>query len=185
MAVESVSTLPLGGEMPPIALPDPDGVVVEPPAGALLVVFACNHCPYVVHVADALGGRAEQWIADGLGVVAINSNDVTTHPDDRPELMPGFAAEHGWTFPYLVDATQSTALAFGARCTPDIFLFDADQRLAYHGQFDATRPGSGTASGDDLAAAVALVLAGEPVPADGQRPSIGCSIKWLPGNDPT
>ena len=188
MAIESSDILPLGAAMPTLALPDPDGTVHDVSADAtgapVLVVFACNHCPYVVHVGPRLGQLADRWMADGLAVAAVASNDVETHPEDGPEHMGAFAGANGWTFPYLVDADQATALAFGARCTPDIFLFDRAHRLAYHGQFDASRPGSGDASGDDLAAAVTAVLAGRDAPAE-QRPAVGCSIKWTPGNDPT
>jgi hypothetical protein len=162
--------LPLGTQAPDFRLPAPDGSLHGPAdvadAAGLLVVFLCNHCPYVKHVADGLGRLASGWMDDGLAVFGINPNDVDAYPDDAPELMPAFAAGHG------------------AACTPDFFLFDRDRALAYRGQMDGSRPSNGVAvTGADLDAAVRAVLAAEPAPAD-QRPSIGCSIKWKPGMDP-
>ena len=181
MAAES-TMLPLGTPLPDFTLPDPDGErhgpSDHPDAAGVLVVFACNHCPYVVHVGPELGRQAEEWIDQGLVVLAVNSNDSTAYPDDAPELMPGFATANSWTFPYLVDDDQSVARAYRAACTPDFFLFDRDRKLAYRGRFDASRPsGPAMLTGEDLGAAVAAVLAGEPVTGD-QLPSIGCSIKW-------
>jgi peroxiredoxin len=183
------SMLPLGTQAPDFRLPAPDGSLHGPAdvadAGGLLVVFLCNHCPYVKHVADGLGRLATGWMDDGLAVFGINPNDVDAYPDDAPELMPAFAARHGWTFPYLYDESQRVAADYGAACTPDFFLFDRDRALAYRGQMDGSRPSNGVpVTGADLDAAVRAVLAGEPAPAD-QRPSIGCSIKWKPGNAPS
>jgi peroxiredoxin len=177
--------LPLGTQAPDFRLPEPDGSLHGPAdvadAAGLLVVFLCNHCPYVKHVADGLGRLATGWMDDGLAVFGINPNDVDSYPDDAPELMPVFAAGHGWTFPYLYDESQRVAAAYGAACTPDFFLFDRDRALAYRGQMDASRPSNGVpVTGSDLDAAVRAVLSGEPVSGD-QRPSVGCSIKWKPG----
>jgi peroxiredoxin len=147
----------------------------------LLVMFICNHCPYVVHVQEALGPLARDLVRDGLGVVGICSNDVTTHPADGPEAMASTANAHGWDFPYLHDEDQSAALAFDAACTPDFFLFDAAHELVYRGQLDASRPGNGVAvSGCDIRAAAAAILAGR-APSAKQLPSMGCNIKWKRG----
>lgn len=187
MAVNS-TMLPLGTEAPDFALPDPAGKVWTrhdfDGAPALLVVFLCNHCPYVKHLGRELGRSTQRFIARNVGVVGINSNDADAYPDDAPEHMVVEARRLGYDFPYLVDADQVAARAYRAACTPDFFLFDGDRRLAYRGQFDDSRPGSDVAvTGRDLEAAVDAVLAGEPV-AEPQRPSIGCSIKWKPGNEP-
>lgn len=177
-----------GDAAPEFTLAAPDGqshslADVAGPRG-LLVVFACNHCPYVVMLAGRLGQLADEWKTRGVGVVAIASNDVTKYPQDGPAHMPGFAAEKGWNFPYLCDPEQEVAKAYGAACTPDFFLFDADLRLFYAGQFDDARPKNGMEStGADLAAAVAAMLAGEQLPGP-VRPSTGCNIKWLEGNEP-
>jgi len=183
-------TLPLGTVAPPFELPDPNGEVhsldaMATDAPATLVAFICNHCPYVKHVRGVFARRAAEWQQRGVAVVAINSNDAAAYPDDSPAKMLDEIAAHGYTFPYLVDADQDVAKAYGAACTPDLYLFDGERRLVYRGQFDGSRPNSGTpVTGDDLAAAVDAVLAGTAVPAD-QRPSVGCSIKWKPGNEPT
>jgi thiol-disulfide isomerase/thioredoxin len=187
MAAES-TMLPLGTVAPGFSLPDPAGVVHSRPeagaAPATLIAFLCNHCPYVKHVAPALGQLAAAWQGRGVAVLGVNSNDVEAYPDDRPELMATFAAEHGWSFPYLHDETQEVGRAYRAACTPDFFLFDTDLRLVYRGRLDASRPNSGVpVTGDDLGAAIDAVLAGQPV-SDDQTPSIGCSIKWRPGNEP-
>jgi peroxiredoxin len=181
MAATSPPT-PLGTPAPPFSLPDPSGreySLADLAAGArgVVVVFACNHCPYVKHVGPRLGLLAEEWAALGVGTVAINSNDADAYPDDSPARMAEQAPEWGWTFPYLVDVTQEVARAYGAVCTPDPFVFDAQLRLAYRGQFDGTRPGGEPATGADLDAAVRAVVAGEAVAAE-QRPAVGCSIKW-------
>ncbi|QTN32306.1 thioredoxin family protein [Akkermansiaceae bacterium] len=147
-----------------------------------IVVFACNHCPFVIHLAEKLGELAKELSEKGVGTVAINSNDLEKYPQDGPEAMKDFARESGWGFPYLLDRSQDIAKQYGAACTPDFFLFDAEGRLMYAGQFDESRPGRGTATGDDLRAAVAKMLDGE-VPKKG-IPSSGCNIKWKPGNEP-
>jgi peroxiredoxin len=180
--------LPLGTQAPDFALPDTAGAVHAladaADAPAVLVAFLCNHCPYVVHVAPELGRLAAAWQTRGVAVFGINSNDAGAYPDDRPELMGPFAERHGWTFPYLVDASQAVGAAYRAACTPDFFLFDAGRSLVYRGRLDGSRPNSGVpVTGADLGAAIDAVLAGTPV-TDDQWPSIGCSIKWRPGNEP-
>lgn len=187
---ETRSTFALrpGDAAPGFQLPAPDGTVHELHAvrgnAGLLVVFACNHCPYVIHLADALANLACEIEAEGVAAVAISSNDIEKYPADAPEHMATFAAEHGWNFPYLFDETQEVAKAYGAACTPDFFLFDHELRLYYAGQFDATRPKSGQpATGDDLRAAVKGMLAGEEPPVR-PFPSSGCNIKWKAGSEP-
>jgi peroxiredoxin len=187
VAVRSMM-LPLGTRVPDFRLPDSDGKLHGPPdvagAAGLLVAFVCNHCPFVIHIGPTLGQRARQWMDQGLAVLAINANDIAAYPQDGPEHMPAFAEQNGWSFPYLLDETQKVARMFQAACTPDLFLFDRERKLAYRGQFDASRPGNNQpVTGDDLDRAVQAVLAGQPVPGD-QVPSIGCNIKWKPGNEP-
>ncbi|UCC70958.1 MAG: thioredoxin family protein [Gemmatimonadota bacterium] len=151
---------------------------------ALLVMFICNHCPYVQHVMKGLGQVASDYATCGLGVVAINSNSLETYPQDGPEHMRELARAEGWDFPFLFDETQEVAKAYRAACTPDFFLFDSERRLVYRGQLDDSRPGNSVpVTGDDLRAALDAVLAGKPVPED-QKPSLGCNIKWKPGNEP-
>ena len=151
---------------------------------ALLIAFICNHCPFVQHVAGELAALSRELPARGVPMVAISSNDVAAYPADSPEAMADEATRQGWAFPYLYDETQEVAQAYRAACTPDFFLFDADRRLVYRGQLDPSRPGNGVpVTGEDLRAAVDAVLAGQPVPGD-QRPSLGCNIKWKPGNEP-
>lgn len=187
--VKTASTmLPLGTKAPAFSLPNVDGQTVslkdfEGKSG-LLVMFICNHCPFVKHLRAALADFGREYQPKGLGIVAISSNDVATHPDDSPALMQAEAKEAGYTFPYLYDETQAVAQAYKAACTPDFFLFDRNQALVYRGQFDASRPKNGKPiDGADLRAAADRVLAGQP-PIVEQRPSIGCNIKWLPGREP-
>ncbi len=177
----------LGSDMPAFELPDLTGQTV---AGSsfrgtpLLVMFICNHCPYVKHIRPRLAEVTKDLAGKGLAVVGINSNDSELYPDDSPEAMKAEAEEFGYTFPYLVDEDQSVAKAFRAACTPDLFLFDGNGKLAYRGQFDSSRPKNDEpVTGADLVSAAEAVLAGRPVPED-QRPSIGCNIKWKPGNEP-
>ena len=185
--VETLSTmLPLGTLAPRFRLPDPEGRLVSSDdfadAPALLVVFLCNHCPYVKHIQAGFAEFAKEYQNRGAAIVAINSNDIVTYPDDRPEKMAEEAAKAGYTFPYLFDETQSVAQAYHAACTPDFFLFDGNHRLAYRGQFDDSRPKNGRpVTGVDLRAALDAVLAGRPVAAE-QRPSAGCNIKWKAAN---
>ncbi len=150
----------------------------------LLVMFICNHCPFVKHLRAALATFGKEYQAKGLNIVAISSNDVATHPDDGPEQMAVEARAAGYTFPYLYDQDQAVAIAYKAACTPDFFLFDANLALVYRGQFDASRPGNGQpVTGADLRAAADRVLRGEG-PLLEQRPSIGCNIKWRAGHAP-
>jgi peroxiredoxin len=151
---------------------------------ALLVMFICNHCPFVKHVNNELARLAHDHADTGLAIVAICSNDPAVQPGDHPDRLKEQAATHGFEFPYLVDATQEVARAYGAACTPDFFLFDEARALVYHGQLDDSRPGNNVpVSGRDLRAAIDAVLAGQ-APAAEQKPSIGCSIKWSRGNQP-
>lgn len=184
----STMMLPLGAAAPDFALPDPQGKIHRlsdaRSAPAVLVAFICNHCPFVKHIRDGLATFAREYQPRGVAIFAINSNDVTTHPDDSPAMMAREAQAAGYVFPYLFDEDQSVAKAYHAACTPDFFLFDAQRRLVYRGQFDDSRPDSGIpVTGADLRAAVDAVLAGHPVPAE-QRPSLGCNIKWKKGNEP-
>ena len=184
----STQRLPLGSMAPSFRLPDAQGKVwtsSEISNGRpMVVVFACNHCPYVIHVGAKLGELSAEFIKKGAAFAAINSNDVTQYPDDSPSKMPAFAKNVGWNFPYLVDETQEVAHAWHAACTPDFFLLDAAGSLAYAGQFDPTRPKSDqVATGNDLRAALDAVLGNKPIPSP-QIPSLGCNIKWKPGNEP-
>jgi len=184
----STQRLPLGSMAPSFRLPDAQGKVwtsSEISNGRpMVVVFACNHCPYVIHVGAKLGELSAEYIKKGAAFAAINSNDVTQYPDDSPSKMPAFAKNVGWNFPYLVDETQEVAHAWHAACTPDFFLLDAAGSLAYAGQFDPTRPKSDqVATGNDLRAALDAVLGNKPIPSP-QIPSLGCNIKWKPGNEP-
>jgi peroxiredoxin len=180
--------LELGTPAPSFALPDTDGRTVSlddaKGARALLVMFICNHCPFVKHLRPALAALAEEYAPRGVAVVAINANDAERFPDDSPEAMAREKKAAGYTFPYLYDATQQVAKAYRAACTPDFFLFGADHRLAYRGRFDESRPNNGLpVTGRDLRAALDAVLEERPV-AQEQAPSIGCGIKWRPGNEP-
>lgn len=186
--VKTASTmLPLGTEAPDFSLLHVDGKTVTRSQFAgkpLVVVFMCNHCPFVVHIRSALASFAKEYAARGVALVGISSNYTGTHPQDGPELMKKEAAAAGYDFPYLYDETQAVARAYKAACTPDIYLFDADHSLVYRGQFDSSRPGNGLpVTGADLRSACDSVLAGKSVPGD-QRPSIGCNIKWIPGKEP-
>jgi peroxiredoxin len=180
--------LPLGTSAPDFALVNVDSRTVSladfDAAPALLVMFICNHCPYVKHVADELARLGNEYQRRGVGVVAISSNDSTTYPADSPERMVAEAEERGYQFPYLYDETQAVARAYRAACTPDFYVFDGHQRLAYRGQLDDSRPESGIpVTGKDLRAALDAVLAGQQV-SDTQRASLGCNIKWKAGNEP-
>jgi peroxiredoxin len=180
--------LPLGTVAPDFSLPNVDGSIVDYAAAAgthgTVVMFICNHCPFVKHVADQLAALGREYQTRGIGFVAISSNDVATHPADSPEQMVAEADERGYAFPYLYDETQEVAKAYHAACTPDFYLFDADRRLVYRGQLDPSRPGGDVpVTGSDLRAAIEAVLAGRPPLAE-QVPSLGCNIKWKPGNEP-
>lgn len=181
----STRILPIGSRAPEFELPDSQGEIftlddVRGPRG-VMVMFVCNHCPYVVHLAPALAEFAKELETQGVGVVAINSNDAVKYPADAPEKMPEFVAKFGWGFPYLVDESQEVAKAYVAACTPDFYLFDGELKLTYCGQFDGARPkNSEPVTGQDLREAVKAMLAGEE-PLVRQVPSTGCGIKWKPG----
>ncbi len=188
MARTASTMLPLGTEAPPFSLPDTEGgnVALEDyrNAPALLVAFLCNHCPFVKHIRQGLAAFGRDTIPRGLGMVAISSNDVTRYPDDSPDRMAREKKEAGYPFPYLYDESQEVARAYRAACTPDFFLFDKEGKLVYRGQFDGSRPGNDVpVTGEDLRRAVDALLEGRPVPGD-QIPSVGCNIKWKPGNEP-
>jgi peroxiredoxin len=181
--VKTASTmLPLGTTAPDFSLLNVNGQTVSrsdfQDAKGLLVIFMCNHCPFVIHLADQLAQFARDYHDAGLAIVAISSNDVSNHPQDSPEQMVHEAEQRGYIFPYLYDEEQEVAKAYHAACTPDFFLFDGNHQLVYRGQFDASRPDSGIpVSGEDLRQAVDAMLAGQPVSED-QQPSLGCNIKW-------
>lgn len=188
--VKTASTMsPLGGKAPPFSLKnavDGSTVTLEDFAGApgLLVIFMCNHCPFVLHLRSELAKFAREYQQRGLAIVGISSNDVAAYPQDGPDKMKLEHAAAGYVFPYLFDETQEVAKAYGAACTPDFFLYDRNMRLVYRGQFDDSRPKSDIPiTGADLRAACDAVLAGRPAAQD-QSPSIGCNIKWKPGNEP-
>ena len=181
--------LPLGTPAPPFALRDTvtdRTISLESFASspALLVAFICNHCPFVKHILDGFVAFAREFGPRGVAVVAISPNDVTSYPEDAPAEMARIARLKGFTFPYLYDESQEVAKAYQAVCTPDFFLFDRERRLAYRGQFDASRPGGRVpVTGADLRAACEALLGGKPVTQE-QIPGIGCSIKWRAGREP-
>jgi thiol-disulfide isomerase/thioredoxin len=186
MAERKSQMLELGTVAPDFLLADPDGRKhgLGSGANAYLVMFICNHCPYVKHVREELARLSSDYLSRNVSIVAINSNDANTHPGDSPEKMKEEAATWGYEFPYVVDSDQSVAKSYRAACTPDFFLFDAEKTLVYRGQLDGSRPNNDIpANGEDLRAALDAVLSGNPVSAD-QVPSIGCNIKWTPGNEP-
>ena len=188
MAVTS-TMMPLGTQAPDFSLADVvSGRTVSlrdfDDATALLVMFICRHCPYVAHVRPAIATLGREHVGSGLGIVAISANDPATYPEDAPEGLAAEAVEAGYTFPYLFDETQEVAKAYTAACTPDFFLFDRDRQLVYRGQFDPSRPANDVpVTGRDVRAAIEAVLEGHAVSQE-QRPSVGCSIKWRPGNEP-
>ncbi len=187
--VQTPSTmLPLGTPAPDFTLPEPAAgatrALADFKAPALVVMFICNHCPFVMHVKDEITRLAHDYAARGVDFVAINSNDIDAYPQDGPDAMAALVREAGWAFPFLLDGTQAVAHAYHAACTPDFFVFDAERKLRYRGQLDDSRPSNGRpVTGADLRAAIDAVAAGKPVP-EPQRPSIGCNIKWKPGNEP-
>jgi peroxiredoxin len=188
MVAVNSTMLPLGTKAPDFRLPDTGGKQVSLSdfngAPALVVIFMCNHCPYVKHIRAGLAQLARDYLPRGVALVGINANDVANYPADSPAQMAEEAKAAGYRFPYLYDETQAVAQAYRAACTPDLYLFDKDQRLVYRGQFDDSRPGNGRpVTGKDLRAALDAVLAGKPLSAS-QKPSIGCNIKWKPGNEP-
>jgi peroxiredoxin len=184
----STMMLPPGAPAPSFALADTSGrswsLAGLAGSPALLVAFICNHCPFVKHVRAGFTALATEYQARGVTVVAIASNDAQAYPEDGPGGMVAEVKEAGYTFPYLFDETQEVAKAYGAACTPDFFLFDRERRLFYRGQMDGSRPGNGVpVTGEDLRNALDAVLEGRPAP-EVQRPSLGCNIKWRPGNEP-
>jgi peroxiredoxin len=188
--VKTASTmLPLGTSAPQFSLPNVDGKTVSladfKSDKGLVVIFMCNHCPFVKHLREGLAKFAADYQAKGVAVVGISSNDISTHPDDGPEKMKVEHQQAGYTFPYLYDESQKVATAYKAACTPDFFLFDSNHALVYRGQFDSSRPGNGKpVTGSDLRNAVDNMLAGKGPLAE-QRPSIGCNIKWRAGHEPS
>jgi peroxiredoxin len=188
MVAVNSTMLALGTKAPGFRLPDINGRLVAlqdfDQAPALLVVFICNHCPYVKHLRSGLAQLARDYHPRGVAMVGISSNDVANYPADSPAKMAEEAKAAGYIFPYLYDETQEVAKVYRAACTPDIYLFDHNQRLVYRGQFDDSRPGNGVpVTGKDLRAALDALLEGKTVPST-QKPSIGCNIKWKPGNEP-
>jgi thiol-disulfide isomerase/thioredoxin len=188
MAETPSTMLDLGTELPPFSLPDLDGAIVSDQdfrnAKALVVAFICPHCPYVKHLRQGFVQLAKDYQARHVAIVVINSNDVNAFPEDDPAGMRREASAAGFTFPYLYDESQQVAKAFRAACTPDFFVFDGQSRLAYRGQFDDSRPNSKTpVTGVDLRHALDALISGQRVSST-QRPSVGCNIKWKPGNAP-
>lgn len=188
MARTASTMLELGTPAPDFRLPDTEGRLVSlqdfKDAKALLVVFMCNHCPYVKYISSGLAAFGRDYQGKGLAMVGINANDASKYPDDSPEKMVDEVRAAGYTFPYLYDESQGAAKAYRAACTPDFFLFDKARRLVYRGQFDDSRPNNGIpVTGKDLRAAADAVLTGKAVSPD-QNPSIGCNIKWKPGSEP-
>jgi peroxiredoxin len=189
MSLTPSTMLDLATPAPDFSLPEPltgKTVSLADFAGApgLVVIFMCNHCPYVKHIRHGIAEFAREYQAKDLKIVAISSNDVENHPDDSPEKMIEEVKTIGYSFPYLYDESQEVATAYQAACTPDLYLFDGDMKLAYRGQFDDSRPGNDKpVTGADLRAAVDALLAGQPIPGD-QKASMGCNIKWKSGNEP-
>jgi peroxiredoxin len=180
--------LPLGTAAPSFTLADVDGKLISlkdfSDKPALLVIFMCNHCPYVKHVLDGMLRLINEYQQRNVAVVTINSNDIAAFPEDRPEMMAKIARQKNFTFPYLFDETQDVAKAYKAACTPDFYLFDSERKLVYRGQMDESRPGNSIpVTGNELRAALDALLAGKPVNQN-QKPSIGCNIKWKPANEP-
>ncbi|MEM9088409.1 MAG: thioredoxin family protein [Cyanobacteria bacterium P01_F01_bin.53] len=182
--------LALGTPAPPFNLQDVvsgDTLTLDTFQGkkGLLVMFICQHCPFVIHVEQALGSIGQDYTAQGIGILAISANSIETHPQDRPEKLREQVTRANFNFPYAYDTTQEVAKSYTAACTPDFFLFDGNLKLAYRGQLDDSRPGNDKpVTGSDLRAALDQVIAGEAVP-EAQKPSIGCNIKWIPGKEPS
>jgi thiol-disulfide isomerase/thioredoxin len=190
MAKTASSMLPLGTQAPDFSLTDVvTGTPVtlqrsDEPEAAMVIMFICNHCPYVKHLNQAITQLAHDYLKKNVGFIAINANNAEAYPDDSPENMINTAKEQGYPFPYVFDETQEVAKAYQAACTPDFFVFDQDLLLAYRGQFDPSRPGNLLpVDGSSIREALDCILRGEPVPED-QKPSIGCNIKWKKENSP-
>jgi len=188
MALTPSNMLPLGTSAPAFSLPSTSGEKVSlsdfDNSPLLMVAFICNHCPFVKHIRTHLASMADEYQPKGVAFVAISSNDIEAYPDDNMENMIKEAAEAGYHFPYLLDENQEVARAYDAACTPDFYLFDQSRSLIYRGQLDNSRPGNDIpVSGEDLRGAMDVALAGGSVPEE-QTPSVGCNIKWKPGNEP-
>lgn len=183
MAMTPSNMLPLGTTAPNFKLPDTvsgESVQYSDVAGekGTLIMFICNHCPFVKHIQSQLAEIGRVYPEKGIGIAAISSNDVANYPDDAPEKMKAVAEENGYSFPYLYDESQETAKAYDAACTPDFYLFDADRKLVYRGQLDSSRPGQEEpVTGEDLRRAIDALVAGDEIPEE-QKPSVGCNIKW-------
>ena len=190
MALTASTMLPLGTRAPDFSLPDVvSGQIISLSTfrgkPALLVMFICRHCPYVKHVQHELARIGRDYTSQDVAILAISANNAAQYPEDAPEKLKAMAEELGFTFPFCYDETQATAKTYTAACTPDFFLFDTAQKLVYRGQLDNSRPGNAQPiDGHDLRTALDQVLVGQPVAPD-QKPSIGCNIKWKPGNEPT
>ncbi len=190
MALTASTMLPLGTNAPDFHLPDVvsgNTISLSTFAGkqALLVMFICRHCPFVKHIKDEMARLDKDYISRNVGIVGISANDAKNYPDDAPEQLKAMAQELKLSFPICYDESQETAKAYTAACTPDFFLFDAQQQLVYRGQLDDSRPSNGKpVTGTDLRAAIEAILTGQPVNAQ-QQPSVGCNIKWKPGNAPS
>jgi peroxiredoxin len=188
MVATNSTMLPLGSKAPAFRLPDAHGKPVSledfPDALAVVIVFMCNHCPYVKHIRSGLAQLARDYLTRGIAVFGINSNDVTNYPADSPDKMAEEAKAAGYIFPYLYDESQAVAKAYRAACTPDFYVFDRNRALVYRGQFDDSRPANGLpVNGRDIRSALDAVLSSQPV-SPHQKPSIGCNIKWKAGNQP-
>ena len=188
MALTPSTMLELGTIAPDFRLPAPDGeqfgLAEQKSDNGVLVIFMCNHCPYVIHIRGQLVENIRRYQNQGIGVIAINSNDYTSHPDDSPEKMAEDAKTYDYSFPYLVDENQQVARAYRAACTPDFFLFDSAMKLVYRGQFDGARPGNNIpVTGADLTTATQQMVGGQEV-SENQLPSMSCNIKWKSGNEP-
>lgn len=188
MVLTYSTMMDLGSVAPDFSLPDTDGEVVSlesfRDAEALLVVFMCNHCPYVKHISHRLAKLAREYAQKGVAVVGINSNDANSYREDSPERMKEEVKNAGYAFPYLYDETQEVAKEYRAACTPDFYLFDKNRKLVYRGQMDDSRPENNIAvSGKDITKAISALLEHGKIPPE-QKPSVGCNIKWKPGNGP-
>ncbi len=188
MVLTASNMLEIGTKAPGFSLPDTTGKSISLDAlvleAGLLVVFVCNHCPYVKHIAQELAAIGSEYVPKGIAMVAINANDAATHPDDSYEKMQEEVIKQGYPFPYLYDASQDVAKMYQAACTPDFFLFDSRKLLVYRGQLDESRPGSDIpVTGKDLRSALDALIKGNSIEVE-QKPSMGCNIKWKPGNEP-
>jgi len=190
MARTASTMLELGTQAPDFQLPDTvSGKTVSlatfADKSALLMMFICRHCPYVKHIQSGLAKLGQDYADRDIAIVAVSANDAENYPDDAPDKLKEIALEAGYVFPFCYDETQAVAKAYSAACTPDFFLFDRDRKLVYRGQFDSSRPSTETpVTGEDLRAAIDAVLTGAPIDPD-QKPSLGCNIKWKPGNAPS